>query len=45
MLRLTVRGDGSVEVWQREGRTATDFAELLREIADNFESGNVKRVK
>jgi hypothetical protein len=54
ILTLTVReihenGDAkwskwSVDVWQAEGRTVAEFAQILRQIADGFESGQVKRI-
>jgi hypothetical protein len=42
-MRLTLRTDGRIEIWLNEGRPATEVAEMLRKIADGFES-NPKRV-
>lgn len=44
VLTLTLRDDGRINVWQREGRVGAEFARILRQIADGFESNNVRRV-
>lgn len=46
VLTLQLHENGHIEVWQREGRTGPDFAKLLRQIADAFETGeNIKRTR
>lgn len=42
---MTVREGDVVELWLREEQTNHELAELLRSIADGFETGDVKRVR
>jgi len=44
ILQLEVHEDGTLSVWQLEGRTADQVSALLRHIADQFESGKVQRI-
>jgi hypothetical protein len=44
VLCLTVRAGGRLEVWRRDGCSATDFVAELRRIAEQFERGDVQRV-
>lgn len=36
--RITLRLDGTVEVWNSVGRHATEIADILRMLADGFEN-------
>lgn len=38
VLRLTLRTDGTVEIWLNGGRPASEVAAMLREVADGFEN-------
>jgi hypothetical protein len=44
VLQVTVHDGGRVSVWAREGLTAEEFAAKLREIAEQFESGQITRI-
>lgn len=41
---LAARDGGRVEIWMREGYSGVEFAAILREMADGFESGMAVRV-
>lgn len=45
MLVLTLRDGDVVEIWQREGRSGIELARILRNIADGFEQGDVRRIR
>lgn len=42
---LTLRDGGRVEIWRREGCTGAELAMMLRQVADSFEIGDVRRVE
>lgn len=44
VLIVTLRQDGRVEVWQRDGRTTAELAGILEWMADGFASGDAKRI-
>jgi hypothetical protein len=45
VLKLTLHEDNKVEIWQREGRSGIELARILRQIADGFEQGDVRRIR
>jgi hypothetical protein len=35
----------NIEIWTRDGLTGEEFVTLLRQVADKFETGEVRRVQ
>lgn len=44
VLIVTLRADNRVEIWQREGRTTAELADILQWMADGFADGDAKRI-
>jgi hypothetical protein len=44
VLVVTVRLGDTVEIWTREGMSRSEFARVMRAIADQFEAGTAERV-
>lgn len=44
VLRISIREDGTVQVWSSDTRPVGDVVTILRGIADKFEEGEAKRL-